>query len=152
MGGWYQWPKLHHRNTAPLTSLKVFRAYSLVKGELKVACCSLISFAVSIWLLQPRTILQLTKLNSMLRLTTNCYWKKRPKSTLRLCAHQYPTKSFGSHRPAPNANCCWNLPTRLLNRLQEESNIHFIYFKRVTKVAQHKKDCDNFQFKRKKLS
>lgn len=35
MGGWYQWPKLHHRATAPLTSLKVFKAYSLVKSRVE---------------------------------------------------------------------------------------------------------------------
>ena len=35
MGGWYQWPTLHHRNTAPLTSPKVFKAYSLVKRRVE---------------------------------------------------------------------------------------------------------------------
>lgn len=49
---------------------KVFKSYSLIKAELKVVCCSLISFAVSIWLQKPWTILQQRKLNSLLKLTT----------------------------------------------------------------------------------
>lgn len=83
---------------------KVFKLYSLIKAELKVVCCSLISFTVSIWLQKPWTILQQTKMNSLLKLTTNEKTGKvnfKTGSVFTSVSH----KLLGSHRPALNLNC-----------------------------------------------